>query len=325
MEKNCDIGSLVRKWGHGVSLALHDPTCKIFHVQGVEGVIGYRLVAGCAVVLGDPVSSLSDMTRLMDAFDVYCREHNLRTMYVAVSQACSEWALAKTGYSVIEIGSEIVLDPVNDLRTSTGRRASVLRNKYNQAVRQGMTVKEYHPYDAHLEQAIEQLAAEWKRHRPKQQLYLYQLNLFGDRENKRWFCAELEGSLIGLLFMNRLDAYQGWVLNMLMRAPDASPTTSEFLVLSVLDTLAKEECRFFSIGVLPGCQVRPIKGLNRASVWFLCNSYTLVQKMFTLQDRQRYWEKFKPHKRPSFLFSNGSIMGPKAMLSILRAFNISLF
>jgi lysylphosphatidylglycerol synthetase-like protein (DUF2156 family) len=319
------IIALVTQWGHAVSLGVADHRCRFFQVPGIEGVIGYRSAARCAVVCGNPVCHPQDIPTLMDAFDGYCKENHYRIIYMAVTEACLPWALAQKDYAVLEVCSEIILNPLENPRLATGRQAGMLRNKYNQSVRNGIVVTEYIAYDEQIEQALESLALSWLSNRPRRQLYLYSVSLFTDRAYKRWFYAEYKERIVGLIFMNRLDAHQGWVLNISMLAPDAPKTTSEFMVMSVLDILAQVECSFFSIGVLPEHHVKPIQGVSRSTRWIIHHTYPIIQKLFALGERQRYWNKFQPRREPSFLLLDSCHMGPRELYALVRAFNIRLF
>ncbi len=319
------ISELLRRWGHAVSLGLYNPDCLFFEVPGIEGVIGYRLIARCAVVYGNPVCQPYDMGRLMKAFDDYCRARGYRVVYVAASAACLSWPHTQSHYGILEIGTEIILDPADCPRHATGRRASVLRNKYNQSLRAGLTVAEYCGGDGLLEEALEQLGKTWQQNRPRRQLYLYPLDLFLDRANKRWFYVTHKDHLVAALMLNRLDCYDGWVINMLMLTPMAPATTSEFLVMSVLDILAEEGCRFFSIGSLPGSPLRAVKGFSPRYLSSVNLFYERMHQWFSLHDRQRYWQKFQPRQEPSFLLLNRRYFGVREMIALLRTFSMRLF
>jgi len=322
MHGNRSVAQYVQQWGNSASLALLDPACKIFSAPGLDGIIGYRIESKTAVVFGDPICSAADIPRLTRAFHDYCHSLNKTIVYVSASQDFTDWALAHVCKSVVGFGDEIILNPMNNPKLDKGRKASVLRNKWNQSIREGIVVKEYVGIDGNLEAAIEQVKVKWIQGRKGAQIYLYHIDLFSDRINKRWFYAEYKGTVVGVLMLNKLNAHQGWVLNIMMTTPDAPNTTSEFIVLSVLDIIRTEGCSFFTVGTTPGVGLGTIQGLSKPTIWFARYVYAIAKKVFNLGDRQRYWRKFHPSTRSlHLLFSQPSIR-PGDIMAVMRALNV---
>ena len=122
--------------------------------------------------------------------------------------------------------------------------------------------------------------------------------------------------------LNRINAFGGWVMNMLMLSGNAPTTTSEFLLLSAFDALRAEGCGFFSIGTSPTKQLSATQGLGRVSRWLARKAYALAKKIFKLGDRQRYWKKFAPQLQPTYVLFSSSRLGFYEILGIMRALNV---
>jgi lysylphosphatidylglycerol synthetase-like protein (DUF2156 family) len=315
------VGEYVFRWGNPASIALLDPACKIFSAQSIDGVIGYRMASKYVVVIGDPVCPHDSLEDLMRAFHAFCSAQDKNVIYIATSEQFMKWSMNRYCSSAIECGVEVILNPTIDPTNKTGKKASLLRNKYNQSIRDGIQVKEYDGYDEQLEEAMQEVRDSWLQNRKGPQIYYLQVNLFADRIHKRWFYAEHQGRIIGVLMLNRIDAHHGWVINILMVVPDALTVTSEFLILSALATLRAEECTFLSIGTVPGSQLGHIEGLGFFSQWLARNIFKTAKKIFRLEDRQRYWKKFYPQTKPTYvLFSKARIKFSEIM-GIMRALN----
>ncbi len=316
------IVECVQNWGNAASIALLDPACKIFRSPGVAGIIGYKIVSKCAIVFGDPVCPPANIAELTHDFHAYCHQIKKRVIYIAASQHFMSWALQIRCRIALAVGDEIILNPQANPCASKGKNASSLRNKYSFSIKQGIVVKEYTGNDEALEKKIEAVGKQWLESRKGPQVCLLRLDIFAERSNKRWFYAEYKGEIVGVLMLNRINAYGGWVMNMLMLSGTAPTTTSEFLLLSTFDMLRAEGCSFFSIGTSPTVQLHTTQGLGRASRWIVRRAYALAKKIFKLSDRQRYWKKFSPQLHPTYVLFSSNRLGFYEILGIMRALNV---
>ena len=69
------VVEMVRKWGGPTSDAVLDPAMLYFEHPGIQGVMGYRIKRGCAIVFGDPICADSDRATLAVAFHRFAEEH----------------------------------------------------------------------------------------------------------------------------------------------------------------------------------------------------------------------------------------------------------
>jgi lysylphosphatidylglycerol synthetase-like protein (DUF2156 family) len=314
------LAEYIQRWGNGSSVALFNPACLFFSVPDIEGVIGYRKAGNVAVVFGDPVCPRSDMPLLLQAFTHYCKEHGWRATYIAVSEWVCEWILQHKKTAAVHFASEIIIDPSFDPQASTGHDARALRNKHNQCVRDGILVKEYTGNDAAVEKAMSAVAQAWLQGRRGPQISFVSVDTFLQKASKRFFYTEHNGAITGVLLLNRLNAYAGWLMNIVMVKPDAHNATSEFLFMQVLGVLRDEKCTFLTTGPSP-CIPHRLSGLNAIARMTIRLGFRIVKKVFQMNNRQRYWKKFNPRKEPMFVVFGNSRVGLCEIVAILRAFN----
>lgn len=314
----------VRRWGSMTSDAVLDPACQIFKLPHLDGLIGYRVESNCAVVFGDPVCSTFDIPQLVEAFHAYCKERGWKVIYVIASEKFTHWALEHICGASIQFGNELFMDPQNDPRKNTGVYASLVRRKFRHAEREGLTVHEYTGNDSKLEQAIEQVGKEWlaSRHRP--QVYISHVRLFDDRAGKRWIYAQKDNQIVGIVVLNQLQAYQGWLLNRLMITPTAPHGTPESLVVTALEIIANEKYPFATFGSIPTDELGQIIGLNKLSAWLTKASFKIANKIFHLEGHKKFWEKYHPLSRPSYVLLTEPHLGLRETLSLMRALNMSV-
>jgi len=321
ISKHYSIPDCVARWGNAVSIALFDPACKIFSTPHAEGIIGYRLEAQRLIVFGDPLCAQPDMPTLVREFHAHFQPRVKNILYVAASEKFTDWALQHVCHAAIHVGNEIIIDPAHDPRIGTGKKASDLRRNCSVAARYGIHIHEYTTHNTALEKAIEAVGIAWVKARKGPQTYSHPLHIFDGREHKRWFYAQHNEDIVGVLILNRIDAYQGWVISFLIAAPGTPTGTSELLVIAALEALRQEGCTFLSIGPVPGPALNRIEGLGRFATWFARNAYNVAKKALGLGERQRYWKKFKPKTQDTYIVLSKPHIGIGGVVGIMRAFN----
>jgi len=70
-------------------------------------------------------------------------------------------------------------------------------------------------------------------------------------EERRYFVAERDGSVVGFLAAVPVYARAGWLFEDLLRDPDAPNGTAELLVDAAMRRVAEEGCRFVTLGLAP--------------------------------------------------------------------------
>lgn len=318
-----EIVTSIRRWGGLASDAALDPTCHYFSLPHIDGLIAYKQESGCAVVFGDPICADADKPQLAEGFHRFCQKHNQRLIYLAVSQGFTEWAIQNGLKIAIEFGEELVLDPHHDPRARTGGHASLVRQKVRHALKENLLAKEYHGNDAKLENAMKQISQVWLQARHGPQVHISHLSLFANRLGKRWFYAIQGERVVGVLLMNQLQAYQGWLINRVIIPPHAPHGAPELLITTALETLASEGCHFVTFGVVPRTELGNIMGLGTCGIWIFRGLYKFAKKVFYLGGTKAFWEKFYPQNKSTYLLFNGQFIGMRDLFSLIHALNVS--
>lgn len=319
-KKKICIVELVRLWGGSTSDAILDPETLFFTIPSIDGFVGYRLEKSCAVVLGDPVCAPQDKPLLAHAFHDAMEAQGVSIVYLAASHAFAHWAIDHVCATLFKFGNELILDPSCDPRTRTGTHASLLRRKTKQALREGVTIHEYLESNADLERDMERASNEWLASRKGHQIHISDIYLFDNRIGKRWFYAKKDHRVIGTISLNRLNVHNGWLLNHLVITPDSPNGTSELLVITALEALGKEGCRYATVGMVAGTEIDEIIGLSPVSTWLTKKIFHFARKIAHLDGLNTFWGKFHPQSHPSYaLFSRkwlgiGGIMAVKKVL-----------
>lgn len=316
------IVNIVRRWGGSASDAVLDPACQIFMIPGIEGLIGYRLDSDCAVVYGDPVCAPDHLIPLVQAFHQYCLNQDRRIIYIGTSEAFARWAITTVCKVSIEFGDDYFLDPHSD-DPRRGPKGSLVRRKVRHALGEGVIAKEYLGNDLTLEQSIEQVGETWLKTRRGPQIYVSHVHLFENRAGKRWFYAQHQGKIVGVLLLNQLQARQGWLLNHLMFTPEAPHGIPELLVVTAFEALREEGCRYLTFGSVPSNEVGKIVGLKCISAWITKKIFKIANKIFHLEGHRVFWDKFQPQNAPTYLLFSHFSLGLKEIRSLKQATNVA--
>lgn len=322
---NEEKADYIRRLGNASSIALLHPQCKIFHDSAIDGIMGYRDEPGCIVILGDPLCGATDIPELTHRFHNHCKDQKKNIVYVAASDSFTQWSLANTCSSALEFGHEIIIDPTIDTRLGLGKYPRLLRQKHKYAMRDGVIVKEYTASDSFIEGQLMHVAQTWLANRKGPQMHMIPLDVFAYRHSKRWFYAECRDQIVGLLMLNRMDAYDGWVMNGgIMLTPDAPYDTSEFLMMNTLGILRAEGCHFFSVGPTFGAEIGKIIGFGKFSQLIIRTAVKSLRSIFKYGEHQRYWKKFEPRKESAYVVFEKPKVGISEIRAVIRAFNVNI-
>lgn len=317
----------VRQWAGDNTDAILDPQTLFFTAHGIPGFIGYRLKSQCAVVIGEPTCPNSDKVALAKAFHADCKNKGLSIVYVSASKEFADLVNPDLCPISIEWGEKLIMDPHQNPYDNKGSKGSLVRRKVKQAIREGTTIVEYIPSleeDPELEKAIEEVGFRWLKGRDKPQVHISQVDLFNYRSGKRWMYAKRQDKIVGVIVLNKIEAYSGWLINHLMINQTASNGTTELLVYTALNILAGEGCHFVTFGATPIKELKKIKGLGFIAQIISRCCYKVACKIFHLDGLKMFWGKFQPQTLPSYLLFSDKTIKPKALLSLMKALNVSM-
>jgi lysylphosphatidylglycerol synthetase-like protein (DUF2156 family) len=315
------LKKLVRQWGNAFSeVLLEPPPSQVFTTSGIDGAIGYRIHSKYAITFGDPICPEEHAPELATAFHQFCQENNLNIIYLIASEKFANWAIQNQCRVMMEVAEELIFDPQQNL--TDGRKSHKLRNYIHHAEHEGVTFHEYLSHDEQLEQSINEFGKEWLKSRRGPQIHLGILDFFDSRINRRWFYVQQEGRIVGVALLTKLDYEKGWLLKYLLTNLAAPRGTSEMLMLSILDVLRAEGCRFLTYGVVAANSLGEIVGLNKFSTFIARLGFSLTKWFFQLDRRKLFWKKFHPKAERAFVLSSKPTFGFQEIRAILKSLKI---
>lgn len=308
------------RYGSAASEAMFDFPCHFFHIAGYTGFIPYRQDSKCAIVFGEPICPPEETPFLTEAFHHYCKKNKLSIIYLIVSK---KFATDVKDFCPVSLGvcEEMIFNPQIDLEQISRR----LKNRVNKAVNHGLTLHEYLPYDAKIEEALTEIGIQWRNSIKGPNLYLGHLNFFEQYIGKRWFYVKEGEKITAMIMLSKLEAHEGWLLKFLVTSPDAFPETSEFLMISVLKILQKENCHFLSKGMMPAAFLEEIKGLGRFSSYIAKKTYSFIHNTYHFEKRKEYWQRYHPKTEPAYILLSRPSIGFHEIKALIKTFKPSRF
>lgn len=303
-------------YGSAASEVMFDFPCNFFRIPECTGIIAYRVEFNCAVVFGDPICPPEETFTLAEAFHRFCQEAKLSIIYIIVSEKFEKWAISDHCRISIEVCDEYIFDPELDPCLSSNR----MRHRVNKAIKHGLTVHEYIPFDQEIENALKQIGVQWQQSIKGSQIYLGHLDFFENHTGKRWFYVKDGNQITSMVMLSRIESSDGWLLKFLTTKPNAFPNTSEFLMTSILETLRKENCRFLTKGMVPVDNLEKFKGLGYFSTLMAKGIYKIMSGIFKFKKRKAYWLRYNPKIAPAYLvLSNRMGLNEiRALMKVLR-------
>lgn len=313
---------LIRKWGGLNADGLLEDSCQIFSIHGVEGFIGYKVESSNAIVFGDPICAPEEKPFYATSFQNFCESQKMNVVYTMASPEFADWASENLSAVSIEFGDKLILNPQNNPLNNKGPKAVLVRKKVKHATKEGITVKEYLDSDPAIERGICEVADSWLKKRRGPQIFLSHVHLFQDRHGKRYFYAQKEGKIIGLLMLNALHEKEGWMLNNTMIAKSTPNGLSELMVMKALQTTAAEGCHYIAIGPLVANQLGNIVGMDKFRATLIRGLFKFLKVIFHLDRQRTFWSKFPYSLEGCYIIFPKNNLGFKSIKAILQAFNV---
>lgn len=312
-----EVASIIKRLGHPVSTILLDSPCCFFQTPEVEGVIGYQLVKNCAVVLGDPICLPENLNQLTSAFQNYCKELKVKVIYFLVSHSFAHWAMNNGCNTAIQTGEELIIDP------TAYQKQQKLRWKVKQAIKQGVVIKECNHFDPSMENEIKKTINTWLKEKKGPQIHLGDLSYFATGNENRIFYAMQNHKMMGLLKLSPIDRFEGWALSFSLTLTEAPVGTSEHLMCSAFDTLARENCHFLCLGAIAGLKLGEMIGLSSFERFLANVIFKFSKSFFKLDAKKIYLFKYQPSLFPTYFLTSGKLTF-NDLMAIKEVLNVRL-
>jgi phosphatidylglycerol lysyltransferase len=247
-----DVLQMLKRHGwNATSFQVLEPAFRYWQDSQGDACVAYVETRGCWVAAGAP---LVEQGRVADAaarFVAAARERGKRACFFAVERRFAEL----TGFETLVVGEQPVWDPTTWEAGLRGKKS--LREQLRRARAKGVAVRpvpaaEIDDVRSPTRLAVEALVAAWLHAKPMAPMgFLVDLEPFANAAERRYFVAEKDGAVVGVLVAVPVYARRGWFFEDLLRDPHAPNGTAEALVDAGMRAAAEEGSAYVTLGLAP--------------------------------------------------------------------------
>ncbi len=261
--------------------------------------LAYRVVAGAALVTGDPVGDETEFDALLAEFKRVVRAHGWRLAVLGASDAQLDRYRA-IGLRPILLGEEAVLRP--DEFSLEGRPIRKVRQSVTRLVKAGYTLRVVPAEDADedLRVRLDAVSELWRGNQPERGFTMSMDELFVP--GTVFAVAETEnGEIGGFLHLAPTPAGGGWSLSTMRRRPDAPNGLTEFLIVETLAWAKTEGSSELSLNFCAFTELISEERAVTLSRRVLRRGLLAADSVFQLERLYSFNRKFFPEWRPRYL------------------------
>ena len=279
--------------------------------------LAYRVAAGFAVVLGDPVGPSSELDQLVSSFVTYCREHGWRIAFHQATANC--WPVyERAGFRWIKLGDDAIVQL--DRVTLAGKAGKPMRTKLNQFDKLGITARLYTPPlpEEVLTQA-QSVSEEWLQipGRRERQFTLGRFDRDYLREMEVLAAHDAEGRMLG--FVNFIPSYRAGeaTLDLMRRRTDGPNGIIDFLLIHAFLIARERGLERFNLGMSPmsGFQPGEHSTIEERTIHAFFQRLNFI---FSFRGLRAYKAKFASAWEPRYLVYRNLLDLPLLPLALSR-------
>ena len=185
-----------------------------------------------------------------------------------------------------------------------------------------MLATEWDPAQATASPGLARCLEAWLAHQHLPPLhFLVEPDLLGNLLDRRVFVAERAGTTAGYLLLSPIPARAGWLVEQIIRRPDAPNGTTELLVDAAMRAAAADHSAYVTLGVAPlSSRAGPPGGgvwLRMALAWARAHG----RRFYNFGGLESFKAKFRPEGwEPAWLLANDRSIGPRHLWAVASAY-----
>jgi phosphatidylglycerol lysyltransferase len=291
------------------------PDKTYFFSKSRQAYVAFRVGAGHAVALGDPVGPEEEIEGIIQRFIEFCTDNDWRIVF---HQTLPDFlpVYIRLGLRKLKIGDEAVVDLPNF--SLDGKEAKKLRHTVNQLEKQGVSFVRYEPpISSDTLSQLQEVSNGWLQI-PGRRERTFTLGLFEqDYVRSSPVYAALDPSGKTLAFMNDIPSFcKGEATIDLMRhLPDTPPGIMDFLFVKLFFAKKAEGYRRFSLGMAPmaGFQEHEEASPEERAVHYFMQQLNFL---FSYHGLLHYKRKFATIWEPRYMIYRNVLSLPRVARAI---------
>jgi lysylphosphatidylglycerol synthetase-like protein (DUF2156 family) len=304
------------------------PENRWFVADGAAGYVAYRVHAGVALGLCDPVASTAaTRAAVLSAFDDRARAAGLVPCAFSVTREAA-FAARAVGWRSVQVAEEAVID-LPGLQF-TGKAWQDVRTALNQAAKQGVTwrVGPLVEQPRGLLLQVQAISAQWVEDQglPEMGFTLGGVDEALDAHMLVGMAVDAEGTVNGLtswmpVYGPGAHEPRGWTLDVMRRLPGGFRYSMEFLIASACLSFKERGAALVSLSGAPlaraaGDPAASADALDR----FLDRLSATLEPQYGFRSLHAFKTKFRPRFEPLYLVYPDEAALPRIGMALSRAY-----
>jgi phosphatidylglycerol lysyltransferase len=205
-------------------------------------------------------------------------------------------------------------------------RRNSLRAQFHRAANKGVVVTEWPPDKAENHPVLRHVLNEWLGARRLPPLtFMVEPETLSQLHDRRVFVAERrETEVVGFVVLSPVSARNGWLVEQIVRGPNAPNGTAELLIDSAMRAIAESGATYATLGLSPLSHRAEFVQLPQP-LWlrFLLRWVRLHgARFYNFDGLDAFKAKFNPEAwEPIYGIAEGSRFPPRALYAIAGAFS----
>ncbi|MEO8295951.1 MAG: DUF2156 domain-containing protein [Gemmatimonadota bacterium] len=287
-----------------------------------DALVGYVSSGSVCVVAGAPVAPENELVRVVEEFEACAARNGQCVCYFGAEERLEAICRLLPNHSFLSLGAQPVWRPAR-LAQNISAHAS-LRAQLNRARNKGVVVSRWPASKATRHPALQGVLDAWLSTRGLPPMrFLVDPDTLIQLEDRMVFVAERDAMVVGFLVASPIPARQGWLIEQVIRSPEAPNGVAESLIFSAAQTMAGEGFGYVTLGLAP---LSRRAGNNEESAWWLRGTQGWVRahgrRFYDFDGLDAFKAKFRPEEwTPVFAVANQPTFSPRMLYAIAAAFS----
>jgi lysyl-tRNA synthetase class 2 len=292
-----------------------------FFSSNGRSFLAYRVVAGAALVSGDPIGPLSEFAPLLDDFREFARTRGWRLAVLGASAGLLS-LYRSIGLRSVILGEEAIVRP--DQFSLEGRAVRKVRQSVHRLQRAGYraSIIRADEVGPSLRAQLEETSKQWLGGSPERGFTMTMDDLFGDAKTIFGLARDAHGQVGGFLHLVPCPASGSYSLSAMRRRPATPNGLNEFLVAEMIRWSKTEHVSELSLNFCVFADL--LRSADSSSQVRRALRFALLQldRAFQLNRLRRFSSKFCPEWRPRFVCVERLADVPRVGIAYLHAESI---
>ncbi|TLS27543.1 hypothetical protein PpBr36_05421 [Pyricularia pennisetigena] len=312
------LEKLIANYGDATNTSWLDDRFQIWRHSLTGAAVGYvRQSKDLVIMTGNPLCDPSQYAEIIGAYlDFVKNTLKCKPIWLLVSEEVQRILANEPHNWRTMTCSEEQRIPADDQARRGLSRPGAQRSA-RRVQREGIRLHEVRPEkDENFKQRANKAIEEWHRAREgKKQVHLTEIRPWVDADHRRYFAAERDGRVLGLVVLHRLAPRYGWQVKWALDMPSAPNGTIEALVDLALMSISGSPATF---GVDASEKLVPVAHIGGAKTKILTRAYDAFVKGAGLARKKEFREKFGVVGEAVFICYPKGAMGMGEIREVLR-------